>query len=194
MRRIAVIAAIAIGGSIAGHLFGSPTSASNWGSSNCGSNPYLSYCVADDRYFYVYLAGLNRSDIRTENAFILDDQLDNRTDMIASVVTGSTYDVRAWDNNYGDTGYWGATYCPSGAAQGGTDPLRWCKPQYIRYNVYYSYKYDSVQERRAIACHELGHTAGLRHHPNQGVSCMYDPVVIDALDGGHDIPLINQRY
>lgn len=165
----------------------------NWGSSNCGPDVYLSYCVADDRYHYVYLAGLTRSDIRTDTAYILDRELDNRTDMIASVVTGSIYDVRAWNNTYGDTGYWGAVYCPSGAAQGGSNPRRWCKPQYIRYNTTYAYKFDTAEERRSIACHELGHTAGLRHSGNIGDSCMYDPVLVTTLEL-HDLVMVNDRY
>lgn len=156
----------------------------------------LSYCVANNRDHKVVVASLSRADIRTETVFILDDQFDNRTDLIAYVVTGTDgpYDVRFWNGNYGDTGYWGATFCPSGSTQGGTDPSRWCYPQYVRYNTTYSHKFDSIQERRAIACHEIGHTVGLRHSGLQGVSCMYDPVVIDALNGNHDIPMIDQRY
>lgn len=195
MRRFAIVVALALVGAIAGHLGGSPAAATNWGSSNCGPDPELSYCVAQDKYHRVYLGYLTRTDIAEQTEFILHDQLGNRTDMVTYVVAfGSTNDVRAFNQSYGDTMYWGATYCPTYGTQGGSNPLRWCMPQIIRYNTYYANKFDSVQEIRAIACHELGHTAGLRHAIPQGTSCMYDPVLIDSLNGNHDIPLINQRY
>lgn len=169
-------------------------SATNWGSSSCGPDPYASYCVADDRYHYVYLAGVGRSDIRSDSAYILDRELDNRTDLIASVVTGSSYDVRAYQQSYGDTGYYGATYCPTGAAQGGSDPARWCRPQYVRFNTYYTFAFDTAEERRSIACHELGHTAGLRHYPEApSDSCMYPTAYVSTLTL-HDIVMINNHY
>lgn len=140
-------------------------------------------------------SSFDRADIRAETVYTLDSQFDNRTDLVAyEVALSVVHDARAFDYAYGDTGYWGATYCPSTSTQGGSDPARWCYPQYIRFNLTYSHKLDSAQERRAIACHELGHTVGLRHHHSQGVSCMYDPVLVDYLDGGHDIPQINFRY
>lgn len=42
----------------------------------------------------------------------------------------------------------------------------------ISLNTYYS---NSVQQRRAIACHELGHALGLKHNPSRD-SCLFATV------------------
>lgn len=42
----------------------------------------------------------------------------------------------------------------------------------MRFNAYYNFLYDAPKERNRIACHEVGHTVGLRHGVETS-SCMY---------------------
>ena len=52
---------------------------------------------------------------------------------------------------------------------GGSHPSRWCRGQQLRINTYFflyqSGYLDTTTQRRRVACHELGHTVGLRHRP-----------------------------
>ncbi len=69
------------------------------------------------------------------------------------------------------------TQCDSVATYGGSDAshTRWCRPQRLVYNTYFEAGYFPTDNaKRYIACHELGHTIGLRH-PAAGettVTCM----------------------
>jgi hypothetical protein len=59
----------------------------------------------------------------------------------------------------------------SGTQHGGSDAshTRWCRPQLIYYNTYYATGYFPTDNpKRYIACHELGHTIGLRHWQSNG--------------------------
>lgn len=51
---------------------------------------------------------------------------------------------------------------------------RYCYPQEIIFNLRYKANYDTQARTNAIACHEMGHTLGLRHF-NASTGCMKDP-------------------
>ena len=68
--------------------------------------------------------------------------------------------------------------CSVNATYGTLHGLTWCKPQLVWYNDAHSHRYDTGLEVQAIACHELGHSLGLKHitsalDPNFA-SCMRD--------------------
>jgi len=101
---------------------------------------------------------------------------------------GDLWDVHLWDSNQGLNGIIAYTRCATGAQYGGSESngTRWCAPQVIVWNTAYNNLLTTGNKRQYVACHELGHTLGLRHwlpgEPN--ATCMrpatVDPVFIPA--------------
>jgi len=91
-------------------------------------------------------------------------------------------DVIAFSGDYGDNGAAGWVYCPTDAPQGiNRMGDRWCRHQelHLNHNARYGLFFDDEASRGHIACHELGHTLGLRHWGNPpqtdgpiGATCM----------------------
>lgn len=66
----------------------------------------------------------------------------------------------------------------SGMQYGGTDPRKWCRPQRIFYNLAFEQNYFPTDNpKRYIACHELGHTIGLRHSNESTGTCMISATI-----------------
>ena len=92
-------------------------------------------------------------------------------------------DVIAYSGDYGDNGAAGWVYCPSDAPQGiNRFDHRWCRHQelHLNYNPRFGLFFDDDASRGHIACHELGHSLGLRHWGNPpqtdgpvGETCMH---------------------
>lgn len=127
-----------------------------------------------------------------------------------SIVTSTSgVDVKVRAVDYGPTKSWCAsTACESMAPPtvfGGSElPLpgtRWCKPQIFRYNLYWrASKYPTDSNERAIACHEVGHTLGLRHATSStgdadwANSCMVNGNQTKITTTTHDRNHVNARY
>ena len=84
-----------------------------------------------------------------------------------------SYDVHVFDVNVPGNGVIAWTQCASGASYGGSESngTRWCVPQEFRWNTAYNYTQTTNAHRNYVACHELGHTLGLRHR-SSGSTCM----------------------
>ena len=94
----------------------------------------------------------------------------NPTDLNAIPPRNQTpiLDVLVQSYDYGNlNGLVAWTDCvPWNTGQGGSHPNRWCRGQYITYNSFFYWSnfgyYDTDAQRRNVACHEMGHTIGLR--------------------------------
>lgn len=94
-------------------------------------------------------------------------------------------------------GAWAWGQCGSGATYGGTDPYVWCRPSLLKWNTYYeSGHFSTTTQKREIACHEVGHLAGLRHSSDSTGSCMYNPATTPGVltPDSHDRSMISSHY
>lgn len=117
----------------------------------------------------------------------------NSTDLVATAGTNdsscaTSNRVCTFDSNYGNNNLYGWAACHSGFS--GTNPTRTCSHQWVRFNL--AYTPPSYQR---LACHELGHTVGLRHGSQTG-SCMYSDITVSTSSAltTHDIAHIDARY
>lgn len=126
----------------------------------------------------------------------------DQTNVVAYFDQSDPYpDVRVADYNWGNNGWLGATYCPSNnTGTGGSHPYRWCRGQLIKFNAYYYWNATALQDwtvRHHVACHELGHTLGLRHNYYVGsdgtISCMHTLTEARYLRPG-EINELNAHY
>lgn len=186
---------------LASALVVAPANASNFGSTACAGSPRNCVSRANNIYHAVAWEGdrdiTPGMDIAT---FWAVDNVYNPTDLVAYRDESDPYpDVRVWDYPYGDNGVLAWVECPpDNTGTGGTDPNRWCRGQKLRYNSHYwwnSTEYDTEDGRRRIACHELGHTVGLRHLSTTD-SCMYQYAGSGGISslGTHSISHINNNY
>lgn len=222
-RRVRLLACVLVAGVIA--LPSTIAQASNFGDtggcsyltggSGAGGDNCVSFDSSSIHTVQFYGLGNQFPGIDTELTWAVNNQLDSRTQMSSFVTTCSgVCDVRAMDNDYNFVNFFGWVDCPADASTStrfvedtGSNE-RTCRPQDLRFNGRFSGAngscglsdcYDLQVERRALACHELGHTTGLLHETggdSLSVSCMRENTVAhhQRVYSAEDIGHINSEY
>jgi hypothetical protein len=165
--------------------------ASNFGSGidHACDTTYASQCVADNYDHKVQFFSMDNANLLASSRDRMGyyNSFAGRLNMHE---VSSSADVNVQDLYVGAVGWWGVGYCATSATYGGSDPNRWCRPQVLTYNLSYS---QGVGQPYYLACHELGHTVGLRHYNND--TCMVNADLTGlSIITSHERDHINARY
>ncbi len=196
--RRAVVLAVAALLALAG-----PVAATNWGSNHasagtpahpCDTTIY-SQCVAEVNTVPIEW-GLSLSQAHKDAINFVISYYDANT-AIYPYLSGLPADrvTTVLDTNAGRNGAWAWGQCAAGATYGGSDPYRWCRPSRLYWNTYYeASNYPTTTNKRAVACHEVGHLGGLRHSTNSSGSCMYIAPSTVTNPDSHDRSMLAAYY
>lgn len=158
-------------GSGAAHNFGS-----NW-ENDCDNTP-ASQCHGQNNSHFVLRYMLESDQQGAIEYTATSVYTFGLTEVSVYIVTGGFKDVFVYDNTMGLTGDWAWTECWDTATYGGSASAhtKYCYPADLVFNLTYKSQYPDLAATRAIACHEMGHTLGLRHYNTS--TCMKSPPVI----------------
>lgn len=158
-----------------------PASAT-FGATGCSVYLGVNSCVyktKDSDVKYGWVGTVGNQIVGLDTAFDwIGPNIYNATDLtFYRDLTGSLAgaDLYVDDNNFGKNYYNGWAECLPGSSKDGSGNSRWCTPQRVRYNSYYkSTAFSTTTQKRFEACHETGHTIGLRHpvSPDTTSTCM----------------------
>jgi len=184
---------LALAGSVLATNFGSNTASYLTPAHPCDADDF-SQCIANNGLHSWYPDGLEYNQLsatRYASNWVYDPVTDVDTTEVSSA-SGVDLIVRDWTYNNVDA--WAWVQCDAVATYGGTDPHRWCRPQVLRYDLSDTTRYDEVFERRYMACHEMGHSLGLRHSSNSA-SCLFpNQATSDVLVANDEVIELNGHY
>lgn len=201
-RRSSILLAWWLSAVLAGSLPGVAL-ATNWGSNTASAGTaahpcdydIYSQCIADSGIHRVYLGYLTAGSgmiAATRTALGVYDAVRDVTAVEWSIPDA---DAVMKEGNYGSIGWWAYTACESTATPTGVDPRVWCYPQKVVFNLTHPDNWDAGPTgRSAVACHELGHTLGLRHAISTESSCLRQKQTIYTTITQHDQDMLNGLY
>jgi hypothetical protein len=149
--------------------------------------------VGNDSKHYLYIDPSVPSGLAASLRRAMTEVYDSTNlEMIVQARITDRTDAIAYAADYGPNGAAGWTYCPPDSPQGvNARGHRWCRHQEIHFNlnVRYAVFFGDTASTNHIACHELGHTLGLRHWGNPpesegpvGATCMNADTPNGAID------------
>ena len=129
-------------------------------------------CVSvgnDHQHFVFFDASLSEGLASSLRDTMADDYDPTALDMFVQTRITAETDVIAFSIDYGDNGAAGWTNCPADSPQGiNSVGDRWCQRQTLHFNLNARFAefFGDDESRDHVACHELGHTLGMRHWGN----------------------------
>jgi hypothetical protein len=159
---------VTIAAVFASTVFASASHAHDVGSTACVGTPTNCVSWANNKWHAIRFDGVVGNQIPGLDSAVISvlSNVYDPTDLVAYRDESDPLpDVWIHDFDYGNNnGVVGWVVCASdNTGTGGAHPDRWCRGQHARFNSHYIQYYDTSFERRRLACHELGHTLGLRH-------------------------------
>ena len=176
----ALIVALSLPAATAATNFGSQGTAGSGGTTNgVWLTPDVTWTVArvslENAYFDAVTSAVQNQYGPTDlSAFLYT----------ATFCSDASHDECVFDSDYGDNGLNGWNACAGSVI--GQHPTQECSMDYGRINLHYS------PPAGHIACHEIGHSVGLRHSTESG-SCLVSggpSAVLTTHDKGH----LNANY
>jgi hypothetical protein len=164
------------------------------------SPPRCSSVGNDARHFVVFDATLTAGLAESLRDAMIEDYEPTKLEMILQDAVTPETDVIVFSQDYGNNGAAGWVNCPLHAPQGiNRQRHRWCQQQELHFNLNPSLAIFFADDgsRDHVACHEIGHTLGLRHwgNPPESVgppaeTCMNadmpdGPTVLHQVDRDH---------
>jgi hypothetical protein len=188
-----VLAALQPAGAIASN-FGSNTASGGTPAHACDTTT-SSQCIANNGTHVFCFSAVGSSIVADTRTIMTNDY-----EALSSITTSEqsctcstcSLDLQIFDADY-NTSFWAWTACASGATFGGSDPRRWCKPQNLKWDLGTASAWNTTAGRQYIACHEVGHSLGLRHSGDT-TSCMFPNRITTHVLTSHDQSMLTTWY